>query len=865
MSEPSSFLDPDMVAIARRASALGVNSDGHLADVFGMDMLEAATSPTGYTAAEAYYALDQATEPSDYMGARNVGTMGLEEAAEIFGAYVEGYKEAIALSDGDTFGGIFSAGRIKRYNKQLDRYKSARDDNDQKKAAKALGRMRALWGRMSSADREGLVSPDKASVPGVEISKQAFPKAAAMDAKMSADDESSTDAADAESNAEEAMGEAFGAGGVKAYKNRKAYIELILRGRADGSLSLSAIEPLYNAIKGKRGLPTPAQVMEGAPVTADMIIPAAKGSQSMMGADDLDIFGAEDLDIFAEANAGNVMGVVFGADGAKDYLNRKAYVEAAVKAVASGRIGKVNLVRLWKAVKGRQGLPSPSEIKSGAVVTLDMIIPPVSSAAEALGADVDAGRKKYVEAAVRSRDRRNYRKVNLWKAVKDRKGLPTPAEFKAGAPITLDMINPAASAPSLPSLAAFGAGGVKEYRKRRRYVEAAIRAVAEGRVDEPVLDELWSQVKGRRGLPSPEKLRAGATITMDMALPPAKAEAPVAMGYSFGDDLPEDDSDIDAELGADDDDADDDMDDLGAEKDDEMGFLLLAASAATARAAARRRRKLAESSEKKRRKADDEDEDLPEDDSDIDAALGADDEDDDDMDEMGSSAIGTRNAYRRNVKDLFQALKRNKSKSVAKNWDQIKRIWAKLTKAERAQVKKPDAILREAGKENMQMMILVTGKTKEQIQRVGKKKPGEVEAPEVEAMGSDLTESMGFDEDLDALGVDEDLDDDLDELGADDDDLDEDLDELGADDDDLDDELDALGADDDLDDDLDDMLGGEDDEDLDDDDFGEDLEQSLDLEMQRALVNRYSGSSQAFPAGNAAPFPPPRMAGQEVF
>ena len=104
------------------------------------------------------------------------------------------------------------------------------------------------------------------------------------------------------------------------------------------------------------------------------------------------------------------------------------------------------------------------------------------------------------------------------------------------------------------------------------------------------------------------------------------------------------------------------------------------------------------------------------------------------------------------------------------------------------------------------------------------------------------------DSDIDAvLGA---ADDDMDDLGADDDDMDD----LGADDDDMDD----LGADDD---DMDDLGADEDD-----DDFGlDDIEMNLDLNMQRALVNRYSGAGQAFPAGDGAPFPGPRMAGHEVF
>ena len=868
-------LDPDRVSIARRAAMMGLPSDGHLADVFGMDMVQAATSPTGYTAAQAYYALDQATEAGDFMGARNVGTMSREEAAEVFGAYVEGYREGLAVSDGDAFGGIFSKGRIKRYTKQLDRYKAARSANNQKKAAKALGRMKALWGKMSETDRQGLTSPDQLAVPGVEVAKATSAKAKKIDAAISKDDAQATDAADAESNAEDAMGALFGAAGAKGFKARRAYVEAAMKAKAVGTLSLSMLEPLYAAVKWKKGLPTPAELMEGADVSADMIIPAKKGSSNVsFGAD----FGAEDAEIEAEINAEDAMGALFGADGVKEYKNRKAYVEAAVKAIAEGKLGKVNLVKLWKKVKARKGLPSPSDIKAGAEITLDMAIPPVSTSMGAM--------------------------------------------------------------PSM--LAASIQTSSSDYLNRKAYVEAAVNAVATGRLGKVNLVKLWKLVKGRKGLPSPAEIKAGAPITLDMI-------APASMGYAFGiDDLPDDDSDIDAVLGADD---DEDMDDLGADDDEDM---------------------------------DD---------------LGAD--DDEDMDELGYSVIGTRNAYRRNVKDLFQALEKGKSDKVRKNWRQIKDIYAELDENEKAQVKKPDAILASAGKlgeRALQLLVYATGKTKKQILGLGKVKAKEAAAAaeaaaEAEAMGSaygadDLPDD---DSDIDAvLGADDD--DDMDDLGADDeahlgglvlgtvkaylrnvsdflgarrdkdkvklkknwkelndvwdkltpkereevpskgsdgdpikpprallkaavgqisrsvkvkgrwrsiqsvnqvsldffkdalgkseayilegsknapvypttygaDDLpddDSDIDAvLGADDDD---DMDDLGADDE--DDMDDL--GADDED--DDDFGiDEIEMDLDLDMQRALVNRYSGADAPFPAGGAAPFPGPRMAGSEVF
>jgi hypothetical protein len=824
-------VDPDRLQISHRAASMGLVSDGHLADVFGMDMVQAATSPTGYTAAQAYYALDQSTEARDFMGARNVGSMSQEEAMGVFGAYVEGYREGLAIADTDTFAGIFSKGRVRRYKKQMERYNAARSANNQKKAAKSLGRMKALWGRMSESDREGLTSPDKMAVPGVEVAKAISPKAAKADKKISKDDDASTDAADAESSAEDAMGAAFGAAGAKAYKNRKAYIEAAIKGRAAGTLSLSALEPLFAAVKWKKGLPTPAQIVAGAEVSLDMVIPATtKGSSN-------DMYGA-DLEIDAEMNAEDAMGALFGADGVEQYKHRKAYVEAAMKAIAEGNLGKVNLVKLWKKVKGGKGLPSPSRIRAGAKVTADMAIPPTSMGAD----DQDyLNRKAYVEAAVNAVATGRLGKVNLvelWKLVKGRAGLPTPSEVKAGAPITLSMATPPASMGY-----DFGADGLPEDDSD---IDAVLGATIKSKIEDEgesfvkgvrnsrevdVVKTRWDNLrkewlsmsqKTRNGYQSRKRpsdyLKEAGAINMSLTKKATGLSENdiskgltgfASMGYAFGaDGLPEDDSDIDAVLGAD----DDDMDDLGADEGDDG---------------------------------------LPEDDSDIDAVLGADDDDmdelgaddDEDMDDLGADdddddvmgvwVIKSPGSYRRQVKDLFQALRRNKSNKVEKNWKEINAIWDKLKPDERRQVKKPDAILREAGKENMQMMILVTGKTKEQIERVGKKKPAASAAPT-----STQAEAMGY-----AFGADGLPDDDSDidaVLGADDDDMDD----FGADDDDMDD----LGADED------------------DDDFGlDDIEMNIDLDMQRALVNRYSGADQPFPAGGAAPFPGPRMAGHEVF
>ena len=810
-------VDPDRLQISQRAALMGIASDGHLADVFGMDLIQSATSPTGYTAAQAYYALDQATEAGDFMGARNVGTMSQEEAMEIFGAYVEGYREAAALSDADAFAGIFSKGRIKRYKKQLDRYKAARSANDQKKAAKSLGRMKKLWGRMSESDRAGLTSPDKLAVPGVEVAKATSSKAKKIDQKMSKDDDASTDAADAESSAEDAMGALFGAAGVKEYKCRKAYVEAAVKAIAEGNLGKVNLVEMWKKVEGRNGLPSPEAIKSGAKVTLDMAIPPT--SSDAMGYDVS--FGAEELEVDAEVNAEEAMGALFGADGVHEYKCRKAYVEAAMKAIAEGDLGKVNLVTLWKKVEGRKGLPSPAEIKAGAKVTADMAIPPTSMGAD----DPDyLNRKAYVETAVNAVATGRLGKVNLvelWKLVKGRAGLPTPSEIKAGAPITLSMITPSASmgydfgADGLPDDdsdidAVLGATAINKIENEgESFVKGVSNSkgadVIKARWDKLRKEWLGMSQKTRNGYQSRKRpsdyLKEAGAINMSLTKrATGLSEYDISkgytgfasMGYAFGDDgLPDDDSDIDAVLGADD---DDDMDDLGADDDEGM---------------------------------DDLDED--EDDDDLD-------EDEDDDDVMGVFVIKSPGSYRRQVKDLFQALKRNKSDKVKKNWKEINAIWDKLKPDERRQVKKPDAILREAGLENIQMMKLVTGKTKEQILRVGKKKPSTSTTPTTDAAEA---EEMGY-----AYGADGLPDDDSDidaVLGADDED---DMDDLGADDDDMDD----LGADDD------------------DDDFGlDDIEMNLDLNMQRALVNRYSGAGQPFPAGDGAPFPGPRMAGHEVF
>ena len=81
----------------------------------------------------------------------------------------------------------------------------------------------------------------------------------------------------------------------------------------------------------------------------------------------------------------------------------------------------------------------------------------------------------------------------------------------------------------------------------------------------------------------------------------------------------------------------------------------------------------------------------------------------------------------------------------------------------------------------------------------------------------------------------------------------------------LDDLDDDFGMDDDLDEDLDDDFGLDDDLDDLDDDFEEGEDEDELEAMTEQYMARYSGSASMFPAGSSAPFPPPRMAGREVY
>jgi hypothetical protein len=315
--------------------------------------------------------------------------------------------------------------------------------------------------------------------------------------------------------------------------------------------------------------------------------------------------------------------------------------------------------------------------------------------------------------------------------------------------------------PTVSSSSAVG----HDYPNRKAYVEAAVNAVSSGRLGRVNLVRLWKLVKVRRGLPSPAEIKAGAPITLDMALPQFSVTS------SFGDSgSPEDGLNNDV-LGIDDDfDADDGEEDFG---------LLPTIVAVTA---ARR------------------------------------------------VGFGNPTAYAKYRKQFNSKISRGfPIRGARLDWKQINRSWDQMSKDERKGLASPKEILADIAMKSSKTLEAAseaTGFGVPEIKELISKRKAEV-------MGYSFGDDDLPDDDSDIDAV----------LGADDDD---DMDDLGADDDD---DMDDLGADED-----------------DDEDFGLDnIEMDLDLDMQRALVNRYSGADQPFPAGGAAPFPGPRMAGHEVF
>lgn len=153
--------------VKRYAESRGVSSDGHIADVFGADVLTGGGR----------------LQVSGSLVANQTGTMSAERAMNVFGAYLWGVDEEIKRVS--AFGGLAaSAASLKRYQQMSAQYDAAKAADDQTRAAALLGRMKALYVELLGEDRVKVVDPFTLKVPGVEIAKMADPKAAAASANV---------------------------------------------------------------------------------------------------------------------------------------------------------------------------------------------------------------------------------------------------------------------------------------------------------------------------------------------------------------------------------------------------------------------------------------------------------------------------------------------------------------------------------------------------------------------------------------------------------------------------------------------------------------------------------------------------------
>ena len=233
--------------------------------------------------------------------------------------------------------------------------------------------------------------------------------------------------------------------------------------------------------------------------------------------------------------------------------------------------------------------------------------------------------------------------------------------------------------------------------------------------------------------------------------------------------------------------------------------------------------------------------------------LGAD--DDDDMDDLGADedegdddfgvagtllaitaarriGLGNPTAYAKYRRQFEKKVLKDRSTRGANlDWKQITSSWEKMKADEKKGLPSPQEFLADVAMKDFKGAVAGSGLDQAAVRKYVEKRKAALKGSKAYAMAYGADDLPDDDSDIDAV------------LGADDDD---DMDDLGADDED---DMDDLGADDE-----------------DDDDFGiDEIEADLDLDMQRALVNRYSGADAPFPAGGAAPFPGPRMAGSEVF
>jgi hypothetical protein len=154
----------EQAEIVKYAGSRGVRSDGHLADVFGSDLVSAR---------QIYF--------SGPLVASQTGSMSAERAMEVFGGYLWGVDEEAKRMA--AFGAADES-ILSRYNKAMDRFNEAKSSDNQDLAAKMLGRMRVMFSSMSSDLKSMAVDPSGLQVPGIEISKMTSPEASAAFANV---------------------------------------------------------------------------------------------------------------------------------------------------------------------------------------------------------------------------------------------------------------------------------------------------------------------------------------------------------------------------------------------------------------------------------------------------------------------------------------------------------------------------------------------------------------------------------------------------------------------------------------------------------------------------------------------------------
>ncbi len=154
--------------VQRYAQGRGVASDGHLADVFGADMVRGGR-----------------LQVSGSLAVSQVGAMSAEQAMSVFGAYLWGVDRELGR---ESLGAVAPAGGspLKRFQKMSERYTQAKSSDDQVKAAAVLGQMKVAYASLSAADRALVVDPATLLVPGIEIAKTVDPKSAAASANVDA-------------------------------------------------------------------------------------------------------------------------------------------------------------------------------------------------------------------------------------------------------------------------------------------------------------------------------------------------------------------------------------------------------------------------------------------------------------------------------------------------------------------------------------------------------------------------------------------------------------------------------------------------------------------------------------------------------